>query len=181
MGSPVPGVGAKTYYLAIYLPKTAWEWKNLDQEGAVFPGVPLDPKMNSMCALLTYFIGRKWRHNLHEIGRPDGTRSKYCSIIMITGCFLHCSDSLFYSVKPWRSGYNVAKLKNLKFYHQVSKICGSRNDHFIQIHEIWKVKILTDLCWSGDLMICKVHKSKNPKTQGKGSWSEHAQTSLVTL
>ena len=33
-GAPTPEVGALTYYLAKFFPKTAWKWKKLDLEGA---------------------------------------------------------------------------------------------------------------------------------------------------
>ena len=40
-GAPTSKVGAPTYYLAKFLPKTAWKWKNLDREGgARVPGAP---------------------------------------------------------------------------------------------------------------------------------------------
>ena len=33
-------MGVLTYYLAIFLPKTTWKWKNLDLEGACIPSAP---------------------------------------------------------------------------------------------------------------------------------------------
>ena len=40
-GAPTSKVGALTYYLATFLLKTAWKWKNLDREGgARVPGAP---------------------------------------------------------------------------------------------------------------------------------------------
>ena len=45
-------VDVKSYYLANFFPKAAWNWKNLDhEEGAHVPGTPLDPPMNAVCSL----------------------------------------------------------------------------------------------------------------------------------
>ena len=45
VGVLTPKMDVKSYYLANFFPKTAWNWKNLDPEGAHIPGAPLDPPM----------------------------------------------------------------------------------------------------------------------------------------
>ena len=41
VGTPTPNVDVKSYYLANFFPKTAWNWKSLYPEGACVPGAPL--------------------------------------------------------------------------------------------------------------------------------------------
>ena len=52
------GTGAPTYYLAKFLPKTAWKWKSLDRERASI-AQPLDP--------LIKFQGINWQYRLTYI------------------------------------------------------------------------------------------------------------------
>ena len=50
-GAPTSKVGAPTYYLAKFLPKTAWKWLNLGREGGALPWRhPLDPPMPTVQA-----------------------------------------------------------------------------------------------------------------------------------
>ena len=38
----------KCYYFSIFLPKTAWKWKNLDPQGESWRPLPLDPPVNTL-------------------------------------------------------------------------------------------------------------------------------------
>ena len=44
-GAPTPEFGPKTYYLTIFLSKTAWKWKKIGPGGA--PSAPLDLPMDT--------------------------------------------------------------------------------------------------------------------------------------
>ena len=61
----------KTYYLARFLPKTAWKWKKLDWQGMHIPSTPLDLPMVTTTGeglkLLTLIIIFIVWHNNHHI------------------------------------------------------------------------------------------------------------------
>ena len=56
-GAPTPEFGVKTYYLARYLPKTAWKCKKLDQEGRASLALPW------ICQWIGYIVERLHGHN----------------------------------------------------------------------------------------------------------------------
>ena len=78
-------------------------------------------------------------------------------------------------------------MKNLKFYHQINKIWGFRNDHFIQIHKIWKVQILTIFLDFGIWWFASYKNQQKLKEQEVDlGWacsdlSEHAQINFFSL
>ena len=61
VGMPTPKVDVKSYYLANFFQKTAWNWKNLDLEGVCLPGAPLDPPMISLCVIWCNHLTRDYR------------------------------------------------------------------------------------------------------------------------
>ena len=46
VGAPTQKVDVKSYYLANFSPKTAWNWKNVDPEGGVFRSANVNPLGN---------------------------------------------------------------------------------------------------------------------------------------
>ena len=58
LAAPTPKVGVLTYYFAIFLPKTAWKWKNLDPEGSV-SSAPLDRWTRTRILIRVWLCGPK--------------------------------------------------------------------------------------------------------------------------
>ena len=179
-----------TYYFAKILLKTAWKWKNLDQEGGTrVPGAPLDPPLPEWATIVPFSLSWacRWRTPRplpgvalipsHRLSSSLGSDSP-ANIKRVTDLstnYISYDGRIEYedlwnqlwALIPTKPRFNLCLLKNLKCWHQINKILSFRNGHFMQIHENWKVGTFNFVeFWN--MMICKLQKSKKPKN----SWSD---------
>ena len=78
-GAPTSKVGVLTYYFAVFLPKTAWKWKNLDPQGARIIDVTLGSATNNGEGHqpINYLANFYWKlHENKEIGFDRGCPTK---------------------------------------------------------------------------------------------------------
>ena len=104
VGAPPPEFGVKTYYLASFLPKTAWKWKQLDREGGRGPS-PLDPPMPITIALILFINWQKMKNIKAQLSVSSGMASQsnwLTKTTIVSNCDFKFKLYIFTNSQSWQ-------------------------------------------------------------------------------